>query len=209
MLEITNLGHACFLLKEEQLSVVIDPYRDGSVPGLKMPRIEANYVLCSHNHYDHDAANLINLIPSNNELNVKKIVVAHDHHNGAHRGLNTMFLIDIGGYHVLHTGDLGHIPNPEVIEQIKGVDIMLAPINGHFTISANELFEIMRLVQPKITIPMHYYRKENNSGYPDGGQIDIFKSLVKSYYELNEYTLDINGSIFENKVVIFNKAKQE
>lgn len=208
MLEIINLGHACFLIKNDDISVVIDSYRDNSVPGLKLPKVEANFVLCSHDHYDHDAAYMVKIKPTNNVLNVKKIVVAHDHHNGAHRGLNIMHLITIDGYRILHTGDLGHIPSQEVIDQIKGVDIMLAPINGHYTISANELFEIMKLVQPRITIPMHYYKKEDNSGYPDGGQIDTFKQLVKQYYELNEYTLEINGSIFDNKVVIFNKAMQ-
>ena len=206
---IVNLGHACYLLKSKTVVVVIDPYRDGSVPNLKLPRVEANYVLCSHDHYDHDAKNLINIVPTNEEINVKTVVVPHDHHRGAHRGLNKMHIFDIDGYRIIHTGDLGCIPLKEVLEQMKNVDILLAPINGFYTISAKELKEIMDIVNPKITIPIHYFKKENNSGYPDGGQIDEFKSLVGDYLEVDGYEIEVNENLFKNRVVIFKKELQE
>ena len=209
MLTITNLGHASFLIKNDDVSVIIDPYQDDSVPGLKMPRIKANYVFCSHNHFDHCAKGLITQVPTNKDVEYEVIHEFHDHHNGAHRGLNDMYLFHFDGYRILHTGDLGHIPDQKVIEQIKGVDIMLAPINGHFTISANELFEIAKLVQPKVLIPMHYYHKEDNSGYPDGNQIDIFKQLVKNFKTIDGYTIIVNDDLLENRVVIYDKALQE
>ncbi len=208
-MKIVNLGHACYLLKSKTVAVVIDPYRNRSVPNLKLPRVEANYVFCSHDHYDHDAKNLVTVIPTNEEINVKTVVVPHDHHNGEHRGLNTMHFFDIDGYRILHTGDLGCIPSKEVLEQMKNVDVLLAPINGFYTISAKELKEIMDLVNPRITIPMHYFKKENNSGYPDGGQIDEFKSLVGDYLEVDGYEIDVDDNLFKNRVVIFKKELQE
>ena len=208
-MKIINLGHACYLLKSNSVSVVIDPYRNKSVPNLKLPRVEANYVFCSHDHYDHDAKNLITIVPTSEELNVKTVVVPHDHHNGEHRGLNTMHFFDIDGYRILHTGDLGCIPSKEILEQMKNVDILLAPINGYYTISAKELKEIMDVINPKVTIPMHYYKKERNSGYPDGGQIDVFKSLVGDYLEVDGYEIEVNDNLFKNRVVIFKKELQE
>ena len=208
-MKIVNLGHACYLLKSKTVAVVIDPYRNRSVPNLKLPRVEANYVFCSHDHYDHDAKNLISIVPTNEEMNVKTVVVPHDHHNGEHRGLNTMHFFDIDGYRILHTGDLGCIPSKEVLEQMKNVDILLAPINGYYTISAKELKEIMDIVNPKITIPIHFFKKENSSGYPDGGQIDEFKSLVGGYLEVNGYEIEVNENLFKNRVVIFKKELQE
>ena len=61
-MKIVNLGHASFLIKGNKISVLTDPYRDDSVPGLKMPRISANYVTCSHDHYDHDAKDLVKVV---------------------------------------------------------------------------------------------------------------------------------------------------
>ena len=60
-MEIVNLGHASFLIKGENISVVTDPYRNDSVPHLTMPRVQANYVTVSHDHYDHDAKELVNI----------------------------------------------------------------------------------------------------------------------------------------------------
>ncbi len=208
-MKIVNLGHACYLLKSKTVAVVIDPYRNKSVPHLKLPRVEANYVFCSHDHYDHDAKNLISIVPTNEEINVKTVVVPHDHHNGEHRGLNTMHLFNFDGYRILHTGDLGCIPSKEVLEHMKDVDVLLAPINGFYTISAKELKQIIDLVNPRVTIPMHYFKKENNSGYPDGGQIDEFKSLVGNYLEVDGYEIEVNDELFNNRVVIFKKELQE
>ena len=208
-MKIVNLGHACYLLKSKTVAVVIDPYRNRSVPNLKLPRVEANYVFCSHDHYDHDAENLVTVILTNEEINVKTVVVPHDHHNGEHRGLNAMHFFDIDEYRILHTGDLGCIPSKEVLEQMKNVDILLAPINGYYTISAKELKQIMDIVKPRVTIPMHYFKKENSSGYPDGGQIDEFKSLVGDYLEVDGYEIEVNDELFNNRVVIFKKELQE
>ena len=208
MVSLTYLGHSAFLIKNSDLSFVIDPYGDNSVPGLKMPRVEANFVFASHDHYDHNAIHLVKLIPTNNHVQYEEIVVPHDHHNGAKRGLNIMYLFNIYGYRILHTGDLGCIPSEEVLKKINGVDVILAPINGFYTISAEELHKIMDLINPRLTVPIHYYRKEDNSGYPDGGQIDVFKSLVKEYKEVNEYTINLDDELFKNRVIILNKCLQ-
>ena len=209
MITLTYLGHSSFLVKYNNLSFIIDPYQDNSVPGMKLPRVSANYVFTSHTHFDHNAVELVKIEPTNEELDYDTIIVPHDHHNGAKRGLNKMYLFRLGNYRLLFTGDLGCIPDEKVLKQIEGVDVILAPINGFYTISAEELHQIMDLIHPKVTIPIHYYRKENNSGYPDGKQIDIFKSLVGDDLEVNEPTFKIDDELSKNKVVILNKFYQE
>ena len=42
MSKIVYLGHASFLLKGNDYSLVIDPYQDGSVPNLKFPNVESD-----------------------------------------------------------------------------------------------------------------------------------------------------------------------
>lgn len=207
-MEIFNLGHACYLFKGENVSFVVDPYQDGSVPNLRLPRVSANYIFKSHEHSDHNAIDLIKCEPTNAKLKYETIVVPHDHHNGAHRGLNIMHIFDIDGLKIIHTGDLGCIPNQDVLEKMKNADVLLIPINGHFTVSSNEVAEILKLVKPKLTIPMHYHKVRKNSGYPDGGQIEIFKKLIPNYLEVNEYEIEINDDLFKYKALIFNNELQ-
>ena len=54
-------GHSCFTLETAGGTVVVDPYLDGSVPGLAPIRLRADAVYCSHDHRDHGARELVAL----------------------------------------------------------------------------------------------------------------------------------------------------
>ena len=208
-MEIFNLGHACFKIEGKDLSFVIDPYQDNSVPNLKLPRVSANYVFKSHEHSDHNAIDLIKCEFTNEELKYETIVVPHDHHNGEHRGLNKIHIFYVDGLKIIHTGDLGCIPGQDILDKMKNADLLLIPINGHFTVSSSEVAEILKAIQPRLTIPMHYHKIRNNSGYPDGGQIEIFKKLVPNYLEVNNYEIDISDDLYKYDALIFNNELQE
>src|SRR5699024_356996 len=53
------LGHSCFKITAEGSSVVLDPYADCTVPGLSPLHISGGQVYCSHEHPDHNAADLV------------------------------------------------------------------------------------------------------------------------------------------------------
>lgn len=203
MLTITNYGHACFKFASEKVSVVFDPYDE--VPNLQMPMISANYCICSHKHSDHCATNYVELIPTETHLMIEEILVPHDHHNGMHRGMNKMHIFSLGGYKVIHFGDLGCIPSQDILEKMKNADIIFAPINGFYTISAKELKQIVDIIKPRLVVPMHYHRIDNNSGYPDGEQIDIFKTLI-DFKEVNNPVITVDDKTFDKPVLIFNKS---
>ena len=207
-MKIINLGHACFMFEGNGVSFVVDPYQDGSVPNLKMPHVSANYVFKSHDHADHNALELVKIIPTDKELKYETIVVPHDHHNGAHRGLNKIHIFYVNGLKIIHTGDLGCIPNKEVLDKIRQADILLAPINGHYTISSLELIELIKLIEPRLTIPMHYYKSWNNSGYPDGNQIDVFEASIDKLLVVDDYQMDITDRLFQYQAIVFFKEKQ-
>ena len=208
MVEIVNLGHACFLIKTEETTLLIDPYKDGSVPNLTMPIIKVNHVFTSHQHSDHNAIeNVINL-PSEHYLKYQTIQVPHDHHSGSKRGLNLIHIFYLDNLKILHLGDTGCVPDKNVLDQLKDADVILGPINGFFTISATEFAEIINYCKPKVFIPMHYHRSENNSGYPDGGQIKELKKLFPQYKEVNDFSIKIDDKSSYSGLVIFTKALQ-
>jgi L-ascorbate metabolism protein UlaG (beta-lactamase superfamily) len=82
--------------------------------------------------------------------------VFHDKKQGTERGRNTLFKIEMDNLSVLHCGDLGHILDDELIEEIDGVDILLIPVGGFYTIDADEAVGVVRKIEPSIVIPMHY-----------------------------------------------------
>ncbi len=199
MLKVINYGHSCFQFIADKISVIFDPYR--GVDNLQMPMVNTNYCFCSHHHADHDAVEFIKVFPCQEQIEVEKIIVPHDHHNGEKRGLNTIHIFTLEGYKIAHLGDIGCIPKEEILEKLKGLDIVFAPINGFYTISAEELRQLADLIKPRLVVPMHYYRKENKSGYFDGNQIDIFKRIF-DYQEINESSFVVDESIFAKPSLI-------
>ena len=92
--------------------------------------------------------------------------------------------------------------------KIKGADVLLAPINGHFTISSEELFDILKLVKPRIVIPMHYYMEKYQSGYPDGYMIDRFIKMYPDFEYIENVELDLDQYKNYKGALIFDKYLQ-
>ena len=88
----------------------------------------------------------------------------------------------------------------------KGQLIILAPINGFYTINAQELRKICDIIKPRLVIPMHYFRRENMSGLPDDKQIEKFKQLF-DYKEVNESSIIVDEKLFDKEALIFTKSE--
>ena len=62
-----------------------------------------------------------------------------------------------GGPAIYHAGDTDVFGDMELIRELAAVDVMLAPIGGHFTMDPKRAaYAINRLVEPEVVIPMHY-----------------------------------------------------
>ena len=209
-MKIINYGHACFKVIDDDVSIVFDPYRDNSVPGLKLPNnLKANYVFCSHDHYDHDAKNKIEIVPTDKKLNLVELVLPHDDCGGTKRGMSVARIIKFSDYSICHMGDIGDVNAVLKCEQLKNIDVVLCPINGFYTIGAKEAALLKEKMGWKLLIPMHYFIAKDQSGYPDGNQIEIFKNIVgkDNYLLLGDYCLDVNESHFAFGSVIFLERK--
>ena len=134
--KITYLGHASFLIESKDYKIVLDPYKDNSVPNLTFPRgLVVDKVFCSHSHFDHNAIELVTIKNKPNPVTSIRSIVPHDHEGGLKRGMNSIRMFDVDGYQVVHLGDTGCVPEKEDILMFKDCDILLAPINGFFTIN--------------------------------------------------------------------------
>ena len=174
-MKIEWLGHACFRLDE---SLVIDPYKDGSVPGLAPLRTQAQKAICSHQHADHNGVENVEIIPGESSFVIEEVPSWHDDQQGALRGPNTIFVITKNGEKLVHLGDLGHFPTDAQLEKIKDADYLLIPVGGYYTIDAEMAIKICQAANPKHIIPMHY--RTETYGYPELATIDEFRNLIKA-----------------------------
>ena len=101
------LGHACFRLDFGQWRTVLDPYHDGMVPGLPPLHAEAEEVLCSHQHDDHNFTQAVHLnhVRGFAPYEMTTLTVPHDGDGGRLRGMNTIRIFRYGGLRVAHLGD--------------------------------------------------------------------------------------------------------
>ena len=149
-------GHSCFTLETAGGTVVVDPYLDGSVPGLAPIRLRADAVYCSHEHRDHGARELVALTGEKPDVAVETIHTWHDDQQGAQRGPNTIHIFQAEGLRVAHLGDLGCELEPEQLEALKGLDALMIPVGGFYTIDAQGAKAVAEALSPRVIVPMHY-----------------------------------------------------
>ena len=166
MIEIEYLGHSCFRIKAPEGRFVTDPFFEDI--GYEMPKVRANYVTISHGHYDHcnamavDAEEVFADAYEFLDGTVVGKTCYHDDKKGALRGENIMFRFALDGKILCHMGDVGEPVNPELLDFLKGTDILLIPVGGVYTITAAQAKAYVDAIQPKLVIPMHYDDSESN-----------------------------------------------
>lgn len=162
-MEIAWLGHACFRLKGRESTVIMDPCPRST--GYNIGKHQANIITVSHPHPDHSYVEPIGGAPkvldAPGEYEIGGVMLTglrtfHDDKNGAERGRNTAFIVEVDEVRVCHLGDIGHVPTAAQMEGLNDIDVLLIPVGGHTTINAATASEIISQLEPKVVVPMHY-----------------------------------------------------
>lgn len=189
-IKITWLGHACFQVECDGYTVILDPYADDYVPGLAPLRAKANQVVCSHGHSDHGAVELIDVEKKETSpFQITEIQTWHDDREGALRGSNTIRVFDNGKLKIAHLGDLGCELTAEQKAQLTGLDAVMVPVGGYYTIDAEQARKLMAEIAPKVIIPMHY--RSEHFGYDVLGTLDAFTDFFEVVVEYPGNTLEV------------------
>jgi len=161
--DITWLGHSCFRIKGSQAVVITDPFPPDL--GYSLGKPTADIVTVSHQHPSHSYVQGIGgepkIVHGPGEYEISSVLIIgiatfHDAVKGQTRGKNTVYLMELDGVAVCHLGDLGHVLSDEHVEEIGNVDILLLPVGGTSTIDAAMAAEVIRQLEPRAVVPMHY-----------------------------------------------------
>ena len=188
-MKLTWYGHSCFMLESRAGKVVFDPYADDFPPGLRLPQLAADLVLCSHGHGDHNAEDKVTLSGEQTDYTVESLCCWHDDEGGKKRGENLIRIVSGGGARVCHLGDVGHMLPPGQIKAIGHVDALLIPVGGYYTIDAGTARELADAIDAQLVIPMHY--RGEGFGLEPIGTLEEYTRLCGNveYIDGNSYEL--------------------
>ena len=162
-MDITWLGYSCFRIKGNQVVVITDPFPPDS--GYSLGKQTANIVTVSHPHPSHSYIQGIGgdprIVKGPGEYEISGVLIIgiatfHDADGGKTKGKNTAYIMEIDGISICHLGDLGQVLTSEQVEEIGDVDVLLLPVGGVATIDAAMAAEVIRQIEPKAVVPMHY-----------------------------------------------------
>jgi L-ascorbate metabolism protein UlaG (beta-lactamase superfamily) len=205
-------GHACFeVVTSKGTVIVIDPH-DGFSIGLKPPRVQADIVLITHEHFDHNAyaivakpnAKILSMFIGEktlDDIHIKGVEAYHDRERGRRRGRTSLYKIVVDNIAFVHLGDLGHELNEKYSKNFGSIDILMIPVGGTYTIDHRSAWSVIEVLKPKTVIPMHYWVKGLNLPLRP---VEDFLSLKPDdweYRKVETNQLNIDASSIPNKVI--------
>ncbi|HVT08876.1 MAG TPA: MBL fold metallo-hydrolase [Polyangia bacterium] len=189
--KLTWFGQSCFLLETAAgTRILMDPFQ--KTLGYPIPQgLRADLITLSHEHPDHDNARMVVNSPKVihgvtadkkgwvrvddkfRDVALRTVGVYHDDKRGALRGLDTVFIFEVGGLRIAHLGDLGHLLDDDELEAIGSVDVLLVPVGGSTTLDAYHATRVVDQLHPRLmVIPMHY--RTDVAGTKDLDPVDPF-----------------------------------
>lgn len=167
---ITYVGHATFLIESPQLVRIATDYNDFVRPPLPPDIITMNHAHSTHytNHPDPGIKYVLRGWrddggPAGHDLTFKDVHVRsvstniRDWAGGTERYGNSIFVFEVANLCIAHLGHLHHTLTPQQLDEIGRVDVVMAPVDGSFTLDLDGMVEVLQSLKPQIIIPMHFF----------------------------------------------------
>ncbi|MGC9358270.1 MAG: MBL fold metallo-hydrolase, partial [Anaerolineae bacterium] len=75
--------------------------------------------------------------------------------DGSYGGMPAGVLISLGNRKIYHAGDTGLFASMSLIGE-EGVNVALLPIGDNYTMGPDDALRAVKLLKPRVVIPMHY-----------------------------------------------------
>jgi len=181
---VEYIGHASFVVESPAgVRVVLDPFNSNRWLGYRYPdSVEADVVLVTHPHYDHDASyywgDSVPVFREPGEYRVGDVSFVGvegrhaDPYGKDFEQKNTIWVLEAGGVRIAHLGDNGPL-TAQNVRELGRVDVLMVPADGdNHILKPDAIAAIRRELGDPLTIPMHY-RLDGFLGLPRSvGPID-------------------------------------
>ncbi|HYH23313.1 MAG TPA: MBL fold metallo-hydrolase [Azospirillum sp.] len=87
---------------------------------------------------------------------------------------NSIFVFEVGGLCIAHLGHLHHTLTDVHLKELGIIDVVLAAVDGSFTISHADMVQVIEQLRPAVVIPMHYF---------GGASLERFIATLAGRYE--------------------------
>lgn len=94
---------------------------------------------------------------------------------GGKRDGNSIFMFEAAGLCIVHLGHLHVIPSPEQYASIGRVDVVMAPVDGGYTMTQDAMIEVLQRLHARVIIPMHWF---------EGASLKIFLGKMPLDWEI-------------------------
>jgi L-ascorbate metabolism protein UlaG (beta-lactamase superfamily) len=214
-------GQSSFRLSADGTTVFIDPFGDMSAAAARglefnyppIEGVEADLLLVTHEHGDHNAVDAIGGDPAILRSTagthdspagaVTGIASEHDTVAGTQRGPNTIFVFTLGGVKVAHFGDFGQTElRPEQAAALGDVDLLIVPVGDGPTIGAEAAHAIAEQVNARWVVPMHYRTHRTNFLEP----VDDFVARFAHVARLDSPRFELGERSGERPLVVVPAA---
>ena len=176
---LTLIGHASVKIRTtEGVVIYIDPYYAGDY------REEADIILVSHEHGDHNKVSLCKqkagcvVLRVSDTINkkdatyntfeiagvtIQPVPAANKNHKV---NSSTGFVLTFDGLRVYHAGDTSKLSQMADL-QAMNIDYALFPIDGKYNMNAAEAMECAAVIGARHNTPMHYFEADPAAFTPE------------------------------------------
>lgn len=177
MFEVEYKGANGVVFASKKTSLVVDPRL--SLVGLKDMKVKDAVELATETRFKIDTSDAAIIIDGPGEYEVGDFtihgVAATRHIDTAEQEkLSTIYRVECGEIRAAIIGNIDPKLDDEQLEAIGVVDILVIPVGGGgYTLDATSAASIVRQVEPKAVIPVHYAEKGLNYEVPQD-TLDVF-----------------------------------
>jgi L-ascorbate metabolism protein UlaG (beta-lactamase superfamily) len=119
-----------------------------------------------------------------------------DWNGGTEEYGNSIFIFESGGLCIAHLSHLHHLLEPVDLAALGHIDIVMAAVDGAYTLSLPDIMAVLDQIQPRVVLPMHYFSRDVLQRFLDAERskyaIDVRESAV---WQVSRATLPERATI--------------
>jgi L-ascorbate metabolism protein UlaG (beta-lactamase superfamily) len=102
------------------------------------------------------------------DMRIRNVVTnIRDWQGGTDYDGNSIFVFEAAEICVAHLGHLHHPLTAEDLKALGRVDVALVPVDGGYTMSAQQMLDAVTAIGPQLIIPMHFFSQATLARFLD------------------------------------------